>query len=401
MSNKKYIIIGDGIAGASAAEHIRREDKEVEIQIFTDDSEPLYNRIMLKTYMKGNLPKQYTRVHDKNWYDKRDISLNLEKRINDVERSQKTVETETGQTFSYDKLLIATGGNPRKLPEDEDFDNIHYMWNMHDADKIREAAEEASNAVVIGGGLLGIDLAVAFASHDVSTDYLIRGSNWWNRGLDGKGAEIIHRKMEELGINVQTETEVENLYSEDNKVEKVMDSDGKEYECDKVAVAIGQKPNSDITEVKKNDHEMIQTDKFLKTSDQDIFAAGNMVEYQSPIFERKTVNGSWDHSEEMGKTAGRNMLGEKIKFDYVNTYGVGHFKSQFLAIGDWSGEPISRKYENDEDHYRRLFFDGDRIVGAVLIGYTKGQEELKKMIKQKKTFENKERLLDKEYWQNN
>jgi len=242
---------------------------------------------------------------------------------------------------------------------------------MDDAQKIREAAEDSTSAVVIGGGLLGIDLAVAFASHDVETHYLIRGDNWWSRGIDKEGAKIIHEKMEELGINIVTNSEVENIESEDGKVKKVIDSNGKEYSCDRLAVAIGQTPNSDILDVDKNTPGMIKTDRFLETSEPDVFAAGNMIEYDSPVFEKRTVNGSWDHSEEMGENAGKNMIGEKTEFDYVNTYGVGHFKSQFLAIGDWSGEPISRKYDDEENHYRRLFFDGDRLVGAVMIGFTK------------------------------
>lgn len=398
MSTQKYVIIGDGVAGASAAETIRKDDEGAEIQVFTDESEPLYSRIMLKNFMKGTLPKQYTRVHDENWYSKRDIELNLETRVEDVDTSSKAVKTDSGETYSYDKLLVATGGNPRELPGDEGYDNIHYMWTMYDAEVIKEAAEESSSAVVIGGGLLGIDLAVAFATHEVETHYLIRSSNWWNRGIDKKGAKIIHEKMEELGINVVTETEVEELKAENNSVQKVVASSGEEYECDKVAVAIGQTPNSDIVDVEKNEHKMIHTDRFLQTSDEDIFAAGNMVEYSSPVFEKNTSNGSWDHSEEMGEAAGKNMLGQNTEFDYVNTYGVGHFKSQFLAIGDWSGEPVSRKYD-EEGHYRRLFFDGDRLVGAVMIGYTKGQEELKRMIKEKEAISDREKLLEKEFWE--
>lgn len=398
VMSDKHVIIGDGVAGATAAETIRKRDEDADIEVFTDDSEPLYNRIMLKTYMKGSLPKQYTRLHDENWYEKRDIDLHLNTRIESVEAEEKTVTTGSGESYSYDNLLIATGGNPRKLPEDEGFDNVHYMWTMHDAQEIREAAEEASSAVVIGGGLLGIDLAVAFATHDAETFYLIRGDNWWNRGLNEEGAQIIHEKLEEIGVKVVTNTEAEEFVSENSEVVKVVGSNGQEYDCDKVAVAIGQTPNSELVDIEKNDHEMIITDKFLKTSNDDIYAAGNMVEYESPVFERKTVNGSWDHSEEMGKKAGKNMTGEHEEFDYVNTYGVGHFKSQFLAIGDWTGEPISRKYDDKEDHYRRLFFDGDRLVGAVMIGFTKGQEEIKRMIKEKVSIDDREKLLEKDYW---
>jgi NAD(P)H-nitrite reductase large subunit len=393
----KYVIIGDGIAGATAAETIRKQDEDGEIRIFTDESEPLYNRIMLKTYMKGTLPKQYTKVHDENWYDKRDIQLHLDTRVESIGRNEKTVETESGENFEYDKLLVATGGSPRKLPQDEGFENLHYMWTMEDAETIKESAEEAEKAVVVGGGLLGIDLAMAYAENNAETYYLIKDECWWSRGLDKKGAEIIHEKLEEKGVEIITETVLEEFEADNSKIKYVKASNGEEYECDDVAVAIGQTPNSDIVDIAKTDEDLVTTDEKLQTSDDNIYAAGNMVEYYSPVFERRLVNGSWDHSEEMGETAGKNMAGAEEEFDYVNTYGVGHFSAQFLAIGDWSGEPISRKY-GDKDHYRRLFFDGDRLVGAVMIGFTKGQEEIKRMIREKEKIEDREELLAKDYW---
>ncbi len=386
----KHVIIGDGIAGATAAETIREEEEDAEIVVLTDEENALYNRIMLKNYMKGTLPQQYTQMHDENWYKKRDIELHLETPVTNVDTEEKTVSTDEDD-YPYDKLLIATGGSPRELPQDEGYDKLNYMWTMNDASEIKESAENSEGAVVVGGGLLGIDLAMAYAENSCETHYLIRGKNWWNRGLDEEGAEIIHRKMEEKGVNVVTETEVGEIEG-DKEVEKVVSKDGEEFECDAVALAIGQTPNSDIVDVEKNDAGMIKTDEYLKTSADDVYAAGNMVEYDSPVFECITVNGSWDHSEAMGERAGRNMVGDKAEFDFVNTYGVGHFDVQFLAIGDWNGEPVEKKYSEDE--YRRLYFDGDRLIGAVMIGYTEGQEELKRMIKEKNKVKDRENLIE-------
>ncbi|MFB6145444.1 MAG: NAD(P)/FAD-dependent oxidoreductase [Candidatus Nanohaloarchaea archaeon] len=397
MTRSKYIIIGDGVAGATAARTIRDESKDTEITVLTDEKEPLYNRIMLKTYMKGSLPKQYTRMHDENWYEKRNINLELETKVSDINEGDQSVVTESGDTYSYDKLLVATGGNPRTLPEDEDFENVYYMWTMDDAERVKKSAEEAEKAVVIGGGLLGIDLTVAYAENDCETYYLIKDDNWWHRGLDKEGAKIIHERLENMGVNIVTNVRVEELGG-DEKVNTVVLDNGEEIdEVDAVGVAIGQTPNSEIVDVEKNHTEMIKTDEYLQTSNKNIFAAGNMVEYYSPVFEKRTVNGSWDHSEEMGETAGKNMAGEKEVFDYVNTYGVGHFDAQFLAIGDWGGEPVSKKY--DDSHYRRLFFDGGRLVGAVMVGYTKGQEKIKQMIHDKVEVEDREALLEKDYWE--
>lgn len=383
----QYIVIGDGVAGATAAENIRDEKEDAEIHVFTDESEPLYNRIMLKTYMKGSLPKQYTRLHDEDWYEKRDIELHLETPVLNVDTEEKKVETEEG-IYSYDKCLVATGGSPRKLPEDEGFDNLHYVWTMGDAETVKDSAEESDSAVVVGGGLLGIDLAVAYAENDCETYYLIKDECWWSRGLDEEGADIVHRKLEEMGVNIVTGVKVDELRSEAGEVNEVVDTEGTSYETDAVAVAIGQTPNSSLVDVEKNETGLIRTDGFLETSADDVYAAGNMVEYESVVFEGRTVNGSWDHSEAMGECAAENMMGNESEFDYVNTYGVGHFDVQFLAIGDWTGEPVSKKYSEDE--YRRLFFDGDRLVGAVLIGRTKGQDEIREAIRQKSSKDREE-----------
>ena len=390
----KYVIIGDGTAGATAAEKIRKEDDEASIKVFTDESQALYNRIMLKTFMKGTLPAQYTQMHDENWYEKKDIDLHLETRIEEVKDEYNTVISEDGEEYSYDKLLVATGGSPREYPLDEDFENLHYMWTMKDAEEIKESAENSEKAVVIGGGLLGIDLAVAYAENDCETYYLIRGDRWWNRGISKKGAEIIHRKLEGKGVNVITETEASSFEGEE-KIEKVL-TENKEFEVDAVAVAIGQTPNSEIVDVEKNEASMIKVDENLMASDEDIFAAGNMVEYYSPVLEERTVKGSWDHSEAMGEYAADNMLGEDRPFNFINTYGVGHFDVQFLAIGDWTGEPVEKKYSEDE--YRRLFFKNDRLVGAVMIGFTKGQEKIKDLICDKEKIDDREALLEKSYW---
>lgn len=409
-----YVIIGDGIAGATAAEKIRDEDEDASIKIFTDESEALYNRIMLKSFMKGTLPVQYTKMHDEAWYDKRGIDLHLDTRIEEVHTEYNSVISESGEEYPYDKLLIATGGSPREYPLDNEYKNLHYMWTMKDAKEIKQSAEESEKAVVIGGGLLGIDLAMAYAENDTETYYLIRDEVWWHRGLSKKGAEIVHRKLEDKGGNIFTESEASEFVGE-HEIEKVV-TDERDFEVDAVAVAIGQTPNSEIADVEKNDIGMIQVDETLQTSNEDIYAAGNMVEYYSPVLEERTVKGSWDHSEAMGEYAASNMLaadfseekscseqqseeeccGDDRPFDFINTYGVGHFDVQFLAIGDWTGEPLEKKYSEDE--YRRLFFKNNRLVGAVMIGFTKGQKRIKDLIQNKEEIEDKEDLLEKDFW---
>jgi NAD(P)H-nitrite reductase large subunit len=393
MKNSKYLIIGDGVAGSTAAEEIRRIDEEGSITSLTADSEPLYNRITVKTYMKGKMPKKFTRVHQKDWYEEKDIDLNLNTRVVNVDAEEKIVETDRGEEFGYEKLLVATGGKKRKLPEDGNFGNTYYMWNWKDADRIKESAEAINKAVVIGGGLLGIDLAVIYAEHGCNVDYLIRGSHWWHRGISKKGAEIVHEKLEKKGVNVVTDCAVEKIRGED-KAREVVGSNGRTYSCDSVGIAIGRNPNFDFIEAEKTENGSIKTDKFLKTSREYVYAAGDLVNYYSPVFERRREGGTWDHSTAMGKAAGRSMADEEEEFYFVPSYGVGHFRVQLLSIGENYGKSICRR---EGDNYIELFFEDNRLIGATMIGDVSSRDNITEAIEEKEEFGSKEHAL-KRFW---
>ncbi len=394
MNNSKYLIIGDGVAGNSAAETIKRNDEDTSITVLTADSEPLYNRITLKSYMKGKMPKKFTRVHQRDWYQEKDIDLELETTVIDVDKEEKQVKCADGSKYSYEKLLLATGGKKKHLPEDEGFDNLHYMWDWQDADTIKESAEEADKAVVIGAGLLGIDLAVIYAEHGVEVDYLMRGSHWWRRGISQEGAEIVHQKLEEKGVNIVKNCPVDEIIHENGEARKVIGENGEAYICDAVGVAIGRDPNFGYVDVEKTDTGAVKTDRFLETSEEDIYAAGDLVNYYSPLFEHRREGGTWDHSARMGRRAGENIAGEKEEFYFVPSYGVGHFDVQLLSLGENHGEKIWRR---DGDQYLEIAFEDDRVIGAVLIGDMSPSDGIEEAIEDKKSFEDKEAAIES-FW---
>ena len=132
-----FVIVGDGVAGASAAEKVREMDENADIAVLTDESDALYNRIMLKTFMKGSLPLQYCRMHDSGWYSKRDIDLRLNTRVIDIDAEERVLETDSGDELVFDYLLVASGGSPRGLEFDEGFGHVRYMWTLSDAERIK------------------------------------------------------------------------------------------------------------------------------------------------------------------------------------------------------------------------------------------------------------------------
>jgi len=184
-----HVIIGDGIAGSSAAETIREEDPDADITVITEEGEALYNRILIKEFAKGKLPEAPISIHEEDWYAERDIDLELNTVVTEVDTDDKAVHTYDGDTYEYDKLLIATGGTPTQLPVDNsDADGIHHFWTFQDARAIREDAADADTGIVVGAGLLGIDLAAICGAQDVDAHYLMRGDCWWRYALTQDGA---------------------------------------------------------------------------------------------------------------------------------------------------------------------------------------------------------------------
>lgn len=383
----RHAVIGGGIAGATAAEHLANRGGNV--TLITDEDTPLYNRILLKSHLKGRIPRDVVHIHDTDWYRERGIDLRLNTRATAVDTDAKRVRTDSG-AVDYDRLLVATGGNPRTFPADDGYDNVHYLWDLDHTDRIRAAVQEADRAVVIGGGFLGIDLAVVCAENGLDTTYLIREEHWWADGLDPVGGRIVHGMLEDKGVDIRTRTTAEAFEATDGNVSAVRDDQGETHHCDIVCVAIGQTPNAGFIDVAKEDGALV-VDEHLQTSDPYVYAAGNTVRFHSPIYGRRVSRGSWDHAQAMGERAAKNMAGEQEPFTYVSTYGVGHFTAPIQGTGDWTGDRLSRQY--DETAYRTLFFRDDRLVGAATIGTGQPLDLFRTLIREQTPINDKEELL--------
>ena len=386
-----YVIIGDGIAGSTAAETLREHDDEADITVITDEGEPLYNRILIKEYAKGKMPEDPVYIHDEDWYADRDIDLQLNTHVTDVDDEAREVHTHTGETISYDKLLVATGGTPTQLPvPGSDAEGIHHFWTFEDARGIRQGMEAADNAVIVGAGLLGIDLAAIAGQYDLeNARYVMRGNRWWRYALSLEGAEIMHDAMRDLGVELVLESGVEEFVTdEDGKVEATVDANGERYESDFVGSAIGLNFNTELlqgTAVETNGG--IHTDEYMRTAAEDVYAAGDIVTFQDPIIGEEAQNGSWGSAKEQGALAARTMLadqGEDVEteeFRWVSSYSITHFDFPFLSFGypTEGDDEAERKY--DDSTWRRLAFKDGQLIGGVLIGDVAAQSKFKDIIK--------------------
>ena len=381
-----YVIIGDGIAGSSAAETLREEAPEADITVITDEGEALYNRILIKEFAKGKLPEAPISIHDESWYDDRDIDLRLNTLITDVDTDAHTVDTHEGETIEYDKLLVATGGTPTQLPvENSDADGISHFWTFQDARKIKAGMEAADNAIVVGAGLLGIDLAAICGAQDVSGKYLMRGNAWWRYALSEEGAEIMHDAMRERGVEPVFQSGVDRFeVDDDGHVTAAIDPNGDRYEADFVGIAIGLNFNTEILE--DTDVELdngIVVDEYMQSSVEDVYAAGDLTQFHDLILGERAQNGSWGSAKEQGTIAARNMVNpESEEFRWVSSYSITHFDFPFLSFGHptLGDDSVERKFSDTE--WRRVALKDGKVVGGVLIGNLAAQSAYKQLMRE-------------------
>ncbi|MFB6294607.1 MAG: NAD(P)/FAD-dependent oxidoreductase, partial [Candidatus Nanohaloarchaea archaeon] len=365
-----YVIIGDGVAGHTAAEAIREEDADADIHVFTREDVPFYDRIGLRDYIRRGRTREELVFDGEEWYEDRGIDLHLSTGIAAIDRDTNTVSTADGDEYGYDKLLLAVGGQPRTLPMEEGVDKVHHLWTLQEhGQPLRNDLEEADRGVVIGGGLLGFDLIGSF-NEVVDATYLVREDRWWHSVLTPDGAEIMHEAMRAHGVDLRLEEECTAMQNTDSGVHLRTGKD--EYETGVVGIAVGHVRNTDLADDAGLDTDTgIICDETLQTSDPDIYTAGDVAEYYDPVLERRNLGGSWITAQEQGETAGRNMAGQAEPLDFVDTYTVNHFGLNVASLGDpvdTDGKEVVTAVDRDGQRYRKVVLDGDRIVGAAIIG---------------------------------
>lgn len=395
---ESYAIIGDGVAGSSAAETIREASPDADITIITEEGEPLYNRILIKEFAKGKLPEAPLAIHDEGWYEDRDIDLRLNTVVIDVDTEENTLVLHEEDPIEYDNLLIATGGTPTQLPvPNSDAEGVHHFWTFQDARKIAADAEEAATGVVIGAGLLGIDFAAICGAQGIDAHYLMRGECWWRYGLSEEGAEIVHDGMREQGVTPVFGAGVERFEVDDDGVlTGVTDSNGDHYDAEFAGVAIGLNYNTEfLYDTPIECDSGIVVDEYMQTSLDNVYAAGDITQFHDIILDERNQNGSWGSAKEQGAIAGANMVhghGHE-PFRWVPSYSITHFDFPFLSFGHPTkgDDECERKYSETE--WRRLTFQDGKLIGGVLIGDLSPQSAYKDLIRSEREVADKKDLL--------
>jgi NAD(P)H-nitrite reductase large subunit len=396
----RFVIIGNGAAGTYAAEQLRKDDAACEIVMIDDEKYTLYNRVSLPRYLKGVLLEQRVYVRDQAWHDKNRIDLRLETKVTQVDFEDKTVMLDPGGELRYDKLLIATGGRPNPL-KCEGAANAPSVFNFQYFDETKAMVAkipESKVVVILGGSFIGYELTEAFAFRKLETHWLMRGPWFLRRALDEAGGKIVTLLAEDQGVQLHYEEAIAKV-EQSNGTVKVTGTAGFAATADIVGIGLGLTMNIDIfgdTGLETNVG--VRTNEFLETNMPDVWAAGDVAEFYDVVSERHHRMGTWDNSLNHGRHVAKNMLGAKQPYVEVPTYASGMFDSNISVMGVTTEEEPDAEaiveFDYEGRNYKRLFFLGDKLVGAMLIGKMKGRKKVLELISSRTPIDRREMVLE-------
>ena len=399
---RRYAVIGNGIAGQTAAEELRKGDADASIVMIAAERHPLYNRVALPRYLRGQVRREKVLMRTVEDYAKQNLEIHFETWVTEIDVRAKIVRTNRGQEFQYDALLIATGGRPKPPPwqgSDEVSACLGFQ-TLDDTDAIIEKADASERVLVMGGSFIGYELAegVSFRKKAQLT-WIMRGPWFLRYVLDEEGGQLCRQMGEAQGVEFITSDEVQK-FTRNNGQFHAETANGKHVDFNLLTYGVGldyyTEPVRDTgIELNKG----IVTDAKLRTAAPDVYAAGDVAVFYDLMVERHNQMGTWDNAEAHGKVAARNMAGADEDFFDVPTYTTTMFGSTLAVMGVTPdvqpGLESVRTYSFEEKFYRKLFFKDDHLVGAIMIGPPKGRKKLIEIMRSRQVIERpKQELLD-------
>lgn len=387
----KYLLIGAGAAGVSAAEAIRSQDPTGEISMVCEEAAGYYSRPGLAYYFSGEITEDLLFPLQESYFD----SLRVHrvhaqaKRISPICHQ---VELHNRSVLTYDKLLIATGARatPAKVPGLE-LEGVVKLDSIDDVKRIVRYARRRRTAVIVGGGITALELVEGYRARGLTVHYLLRGDRYWSNVLDETESRIVEHRLKEEGIHLHYQTELAEILGKRGKVCGVQTTDGKKIKCNIVGIAIGIQPKKGLAEEAGLKTERgISVNEFLNTSDADIFAAGDVAEVFDPTIGKPILDSLWAPARRQGYTAGLNMTGKWVPYykgvpfnvtrlaglttTIIGMLGGRDVDADVVGIvrgesEEWRQMPEAIVTQADFEVSRlRLMVGESHLVGAILMG---------------------------------
>jgi nitrite reductase (NADH) large subunit len=372
----KIVIIGNGIAAVSAAAKIREFDTLSEITMLSDENTPMYSRPRLLEYLAGKVSFEQITMKNEQWYGKHNIELVTGAKVLSVTPQENKIVT-SGGDISYDVLLVASGASAAMpaffRPE---LKNVFRLRTKEDADRIIAACEHAHTAAIIGGGLLGIETGFALTSRGLTPTVIEIADRLLPRQLDAESSLLLKTSLEEKGLHFLTGKQTAALDA-DGQGLSITFTDATALRADIIVVSAGIRPNVDFlagSNVKVG--KGIIVDEKLRTNIDTIYAAGDCAEFKGAMY------GIWPAAREQGEIAGAIIASQDAVYNgSIMSAKLKVVGIEVASVGDIAVGPLTKtESQRDGSSFRKLFYEHDRLKGAILIGDTSAYFKLQKEI---------------------
>ena len=394
------VIIGNGISGVTTARHIRKlSDKK--ITIISAETEHFFSRTALMYVYMGHMKFEHTKPYEDWFWKKNRIDLKFGF-VSSIETKSKTIYFENHDSLQYDKLVIATGSKSNKFGwPGQDLKGVQGLYHKQDLDNLEIYAPNnkvCKRAVIVGGGLIGIELAEMLNTRNIPVTFLVRESSFWNGVLPKGESEMINRHIKNHHIDLRLSTNLKEIISDENgKVKSVIiEETGEEIPCDFVGLTAGVSPNIDF--LKNSDIETnrgVLVNRYLETNIKDVFAIGDCAEQREAIGNRRPIEAVWYTGRMMGETLAQTICGNKLEYKPGHWFNSAKFFDIEYQTYGWvfskpkEGHQHFHWKHNDDTKCITIEFDSETnaFLGINTFGIRMRHEVFDKWLTEKRTID--------------
>jgi 3-phenylpropionate/trans-cinnamate dioxygenase ferredoxin reductase component len=397
MSNdQKFVIVGASLAGAKAAETLRAEGFDGRVVLVGTEGERPYERPPLsKEYLRGEAGREKVYVHEEGFYDGHGVELRLGRTAVSLNTSARELALDDGERLRYDRLLLATGAEPRRLAIDgSELDGVLYLRSVGDSDALRGRLDAGGTVVVVGGGWIGSEVAASARQRGLDVTVIEPASLPLERVLGAELGAVYRDVHADHGVRMLLGTGVV-AFEGDGAVERVRTGDGRTLECDFVVVGVGVQPRTRLAEGAGIAVENgILVDERLETSVPGVFAAGDVANAHHPFYGERVRVEHWANALHQGPHAARTMLGrpdayESLPYFFSDQYDVGMEYAGFAREWDrvvFRGDPATREFI-------AFWLTGDRVVAGMNVNVWDVTDAIQRLIRERVAVDDR-RLAD-------
>lgn len=396
-----YVIVGNGVAGIEAAFAIRRrwEPSHATITVISDESDYFFSRTALMYAYMNKMRRRDLEPYERKVYERRHIDLKRG-RVVDLDANQQALRLESGETVDYDRLLLAVGAKPRMVPWpglDEVDDGVVNMVSMQDLDACERLTPSTDRAVVVGGGLIGVELCECLDFHGVDVTFLVREPYFWPAGLDREEGQMIAEHIRSHGIDLRLKEELEEVVPDPQtgRVAGVRTDQNEEIPCQMLGIAIGVTPNIDWLEevsTPPRTRRGILVDRSFRTSLPNVWAAGDCceIEMAEDDYLQHTI---WYSAKRWGRLAGESMLGDDLELETRTFFNSAKFFDiEYTTVGDITtaedGTRTLFRTHPDEPICQRIAVDErERVTGFNMLGSRWEHTVLRDWVRQRRPLD--------------